>query len=89
MKIKRFLKVNGALIATWRRSAMDGSVFQVNFNDKVIVTKSFYPPIAISDLLASIGGALGLWLGVGILQILFNGLNYASICRTRCNHSRK
>ena len=39
------------------------------FDEMVTVTESFYPPASIPTFMAEIGGILGLWLGVGTLQI--------------------
>ena len=39
-------------------------------SDKVMVTHNFYPKFSLVEALASLGGSLGLWLGLGVLQLL-------------------
>ena len=33
------------------------------------ITEYYYPEFSIAEFLSSIGGTLGLWLGVGVVQI--------------------
>ena len=42
----------------------------IAFCDKVDMTIRDFPSFNLSSFLASLGGTLGLWLGLGILQIL-------------------
>ena len=42
----------------------------IAFYNKVDTTIRDFPPFNFSSFLASLGGSLGLWLGLGILQIL-------------------
>ena len=39
------------------------------FDQTVAVTEYYYPEFSFTDFLSSLGGALGLWLGVGVVQI--------------------
>ena len=41
----------------------------------MIVTTTFYPTFNIVDTLAGVGGLFGLWLGLGILQLLDSVIN--------------
>lgn len=43
--------------------------FEMTFDQTVTVTKVFYKPFSFPDFFASVGGSLGLWLGVGVLQM--------------------
>ena len=52
-----------------RNHAWNWTLFDLHFDQKVSITESFYPPLSFSELFSSIGGALGLWLGVGVMQI--------------------
>ena len=36
----------------------------------ILVTTTFYPKFSLSELLASLGGSMGLWLGLGVLQLV-------------------
>ena len=35
----------------------------------VTTTEYYFPEFSVVDFLANLGGSLGLWLGVGIIQI--------------------
>ena len=45
------------------------SEFDLTFKQDVPVTEYFYPEFSLPDFLSNIGGTLGLWLGVGVLQL--------------------
>ena len=45
------------------------------FGRRVIVTESYIPDFSLSSFFASLGGSLGLWLGVGAVQLITNGVS--------------
>ena len=63
-----------------RKSGMNQSLVKVTFQDEVIITKSEFAPLSISELFSTLGGVIGLWLGVGMLQIVDHGMILAKIC---------
>ena len=63
-----------------RKSGMNQSLVKLTFQDEVIITKSEFAPLSISELFATLGGVIGLWLGVGMLQIVDHGIILAKIC---------
>ena len=56
------------------------SLIKLTLQDEVSITKSFYAPLSVSDLFSSLGGVIGLWLGIGILQIVDHGIILAKLC---------
>ena len=42
------------------------------FRQSLTVREYFFPEFSISEFLSSMGGALGLWLGLGVLQLATN-----------------
>lgn len=42
----------------------------MKFQPTVTITEYFFKSLSYSELFSSLGGALGLWLGVGIMQII-------------------
>ena len=63
-----------------RKSGMNLSLVKLAFQDEVIITKSEYAALSISELFSSLGGVIGLWLGVGMLQIVDHGMILAKLC---------
>ena len=49
------------------------SVLSFTLNQVVMVTESYIPQFSLSNFLAELGGSLGLWLGVGAVQLLISG----------------
>ena len=52
----------------------DLSGLSIAFNQHVEVTESFIPEFSVTTFLAGLGGSLGLWLGVGVVQLLTFGV---------------
>ena len=49
----------------------------LKFDDTVEITEYKYASLNFTKLCAEIGGALGLWLGLGIIQLFHEGLGLA------------
>ena len=54
-------------------------VIVLTFNQDVTVRESFYKSLSYSELFSALGGTLGLWLGVGIMQIIEHLANCGNI----------
>ena len=50
--------------------------FIIGFDQVVSITEAFYPPLSFSKILTDIGGTLGFWLGIGLMQICSNLVNF-------------
>ena len=51
------------------------SVFHLTFSDEVLVTKTEFLKFSFKIFLSDIGGSMGLWLGLGLLQAVQISLN--------------
>ena len=65
---------------TRKSGFLNFSLIKLTLQDEVSITKSFYAPLSVSDLFSSLGGVIGLWLGIGILQIVDHGIILAKLC---------
>ena len=41
--------------------------------------ESFFAPLSMTELFSQLGGALGLWLGLGVMQIVEKASNFEEI----------
>ena len=57
------------------------TVFDLTFDQEVTFKESFFPSLSLSNLFSQIGGALGLWLGIGVLQITEYGSFLANLLK--------
>ena len=48
----------------------DHSAVIFTFSDVVMVTHTGFPAFSLAQELATLGGSMGLWLGLGVLQVL-------------------
>ena len=53
------------------------SMLTLSFDDTVEITEYKYASLNFTKLCAEIGGALGLWLGLGMIQLFQEGLGLA------------
>ena len=45
------------------------STVDITLDQTVTITESFYPGLSVTKLISSLGGSLGFWLGLGIIQL--------------------
>ena len=55
------------------------STIDITFSDKVEVTSWDYGAFNWAEMLASLGGSMGLWLGVGVVQLLETLLTFPTV----------
>ena len=55
----------------------------------VSVEEFFYPSLSLSKLFSDLGGALGLWLGVGLMQLCFNLMDFMKYLSTFLSDKEK
>ena len=77
--------MKGALVLSRSFDDEDFSKIELTLDQSVLVTKSFYPSLSLSRLFSDLGGAMGLWLGLGIIQLF----GYAVKLSTFVNHCLK
>ena len=51
----------------------------MTFDQTVTVTESFYAGISPTRIFSDLGGSLGLWLGLGAIQLCLNAIEYLSL----------
>ena len=52
------------------QSQENETTFDLTMDQEVTVTESFYPSFSPLTFFTVMGGALGLWLGVGVVQVV-------------------
>ena len=57
-------------------TGMEYSMISITFSQSTLVTKTNFLRFSFSNLLSSLGGSMGLWLGLGLLQTLELGLEF-------------
>ena len=61
--------ISASFLGTTTRDK-DFAEIVLTFSDIVLITTTSFPQFNLDKALAELGGAMGLWLGVGVLQIL-------------------
>ena len=56
--------------------------FDLTLDQIVTVTESFYPSFSLLEFLTMMGGAVGLWLGIGVVQMVHLSVAWATWIRS-------
>ena len=76
-------KVSVRLLPTNNRVLKQISAFSLFIDPEVTVTESYIPEFSLSTFIADLGGSLGLWLGVGAVQIMSSGVALVNWIQTK------
>ena len=70
-----FLKVHGSRTFS-EASSRNYSSFCLTFRQIVEVTEYFYQELSYAELVSALGGTLGFWMGLGVMQIIEYGFKF-------------
>ena len=70
------------------KASTNFTTIDITFDQEVTIMKSYYAPVSFTKLLSDLGGSLGLWLGIGIIQICILVVNFAAKLR-KCYLTQK
>ena len=65
------------------------SIIRLSFDETVSITESFYPSLDLTKLFVDLGGSLGLWLGLGLLQLCFSVFDLVKYFKSMFSSSQK
>ena len=72
------------MMTTERFWKANHSTFYLTLDKTVTITETRFPQLDVAKLFAELGGTLGLWLGLGVIQMISFGLNlFRRISRTK------
>ena len=54
----------------YRTSVRNYSTILLTFSSKVLVTRTDFPEFSLASFLSEVGGSMGLWLGLGMVQVM-------------------
>ena len=63
------MQIHGSLISSKFTDYTNLTVFDFTFDQTVTITETFYPKFKLQNFLSDTGGAVGLWLGLGMVQM--------------------
>ena len=64
------MQIHGSLISSKFTDNTNLTVFDFTFDQTVTITEAFYPKFNLQGFLSNTGGAVGLWLGLGMVQLV-------------------
>ena len=63
--------------------ALEYAQLELSFSPLVEVKEYFYPDFSLESFLSDVGGVLGLWLGVGALQLFDHLFEFSKIIKKK------
>ena len=64
------MQIHGSLIASKFTDKNRKTIFDFTFDQTVTITEAFFPKFKLQKFLSDTGGAIGLWLGLGMVQLV-------------------
>ena len=73
------MQIQGALVSSNTIDNSNFTVFDFTLDQTVTITEAFYPKFNLQEFLSKTGGAVGLWLGLGMVQLVKYGVTGAQM----------
>ena len=67
------------MVARDKVASSPRTYIDIAFDQEVTVTESYYPELSFTTLFAEVGGSMGLWLGLGLLQFATLVVNASTV----------
>ena len=75
------MKIVGSFISK-TKPTHELNTISLMIDQEVTITESYIPEFSVTTFFADLGGSLGLWLGVGAVQLLSTGVALLKWMRT-------
>ena len=59
-----------------KTNSRNASTISLSFSSRVMVTKTDFLKFSLASLFSEMGGSMGLWMGLGLVQALELAINY-------------
>ena len=77
------MKISSRLIS--KRTRISDNIIKLDLDPDVGTIESYFPEFSISAFFADLGGSLGLWLGLGAVQLLSSVADFLKTMKSRRN----
>ena len=81
------MKISSRLIS--KRTRISDNIIKLDLDPDVGTIESYFPVFSLSAFFADLGGSLGLWLGLGAVQLLSSVAEFLLTMKSRRKNLKK